>query len=70
MGAPIAVANSIENRLRNLETRADSLEVNRCELARRIREVEKWIDTVSSPLWKRLWWWLCGWRFRRLGRWR
>lgn len=45
-------------------------------LLRRINQLEarlhrqlEWIDTMSSPLYKRIWWWLCGWRWRTLGRW-
>lgn len=38
-------------------------------LAARVRRLEKWVDTVESPLWKRLIWWCQGYRFRRLGVW-
>jgi hypothetical protein len=37
--------------------------------AGRIRRLEKWVDTVSSPLWKRLWFVVQGYRFRQLGVW-
>lgn len=47
----------------------DSLQVNRLRDAARIRALEEYVDTVSSPLWKRLWWVLQGWRFRQVGRW-
>lgn len=38
-------------------------------LAARVHRTENWIDTVSSPLYKRLWFVVCGYRWRRLGRW-
>lgn len=38
-------------------------------LAKRVRRLEKWQDTVSSPLWKRAWFFLQGYRWRRLGVW-
>lgn len=49
--------------------RIESLEVNRTRDAERIRLLEKWVDTVSSPLWKRVWFVIQGYRFRRLGVW-
>lgn len=59
----------IEQRLARLAAEVESLRVNRVRDAARLRGLEKYVDTVSSPLWKRLWWVLCGYRFRRLGRW-
>lgn len=53
-----------------LRAEIESLKAWKRESARRIRELEKYVDTVSSPLWKRLLWVLQGYRFRRLGRWR
>ena len=38
-------------------------------LARRLHAAEEYIDTVSSPLYKRCWWWCCGYYFRKVGRW-
>lgn len=55
----------------DLIARIESLEVCRRRDAARIRELEKYVDTVSSPLWKRLWWSVIqGYRFRTVGRWR
>lgn len=34
-----------------------------------VRELTEYVDTVSSPLWKRLIWWLEGYHFSRVGRW-
>lgn len=55
--------------LSGLIARIESLEVNRRMQATRIRELEEYVDTVSSPLWKRLIWVVQGYRFRRVGRW-
>lgn len=38
-------------------------------LRREVRQLTEYVDTVSSPLWKRLLWVLQGYRFRRVGRW-
>ena len=46
-----------------------SLKANDLALAKRVRELEKYVDTVSSPLWKRIAWWFQGYYFRKVGRW-
>lgn len=38
-------------------------------LRRQAHEHEEYIDTVSSPLWKRAVWWCQGFYFRKVGRW-
>lgn len=48
----------------------ESLRANYVSLAARLRLCEEWIDTMSSPLWKRIWFVLQGYRWKRLGRWR
>jgi hypothetical protein len=53
----------------SLEARVSSVEVTRIRDAQRIRALEKHVDTVSSPLWKRLLFILQGYRWRRVGRW-
>lgn len=53
----------------NLLHRVASLEVNRRRDAGRIRLLEEWVDTVSSPMWKRIGFVIMGYRFRRLGVW-
>lgn len=30
---------------------------------------DEYTDTVTSALWKRLWWWVGGYYFRKVGRW-
>jgi hypothetical protein len=39
-------------------------------LRRDAQRLQEWLDTVNSPVYKRVWWWLCGYRFYTLGRWR
>ena len=53
----------------NLAAEVRTLKRNYIAAAARIRTLEKWVDTVSSPLWKRLWFVAQGYRFRRLGVW-
>jgi hypothetical protein len=53
----------------DVEARIASLEANRVKDAARIRYLEKWHDTVRSPLYKRVVWWLMGFRFSSLGTW-
>ena len=52
-----------------LETEIECLKRQRIAECARIRRLEKHIDTVSSPLWKRLWFVVQGYRFRQLGVW-
>lgn len=55
---------------RSLDARLRSLFVNQGVLAARLTRLEDWVDVVSSPLYKRVWFVLTGWRWARLGRWR
>lgn len=55
--------------LASLQEEIRALRGNYESLARRLHQCEDWIDTVSSPLYKRLWFVLHGWRWKRLGRW-
>lgn len=55
--------------LRTLEAEIACLHTNRRQLAARVRRLEEWVETVSAPVYKRLWWWLCGYRWKTLGRW-
>jgi len=38
-------------------------------LRRSMKDVAEFVDVVSSPLWKRVIWWFCGFYFRKVGRW-
>lgn len=53
----------------NLEQRVEVLERQMLALRRQIQRNEEWLNTISSPPWKRLWWFLCGYRVWRVGRW-
>lgn len=56
-----------------IEEQQVQIDVLRKELYRyadRMVLLEKWVDTFSSPLYKRLWFFLRGYRWRTLGRWR
>lgn len=53
----------------NLDADVRSLRIVTRALAARVQRCEEWIDVVSSPLWKRAWFVLTGWRWRHLGRW-
>lgn len=55
--------------IEGLKAEINSLKANRIAMGKRVRHLEKYIDTVSSPLWKRIWFVIQGWRFRQLGRW-
>jgi hypothetical protein len=39
------------------------------ELRRKMKLVSDWHDTVRSPFYKRIWWWLQGYRVNSLGTW-
>lgn len=52
-----------------MEQRMDVLERQMKALRKQVQVHDEYIDTVSSPLWKRVVWWLQGYYFRRVGRW-
>lgn len=53
----------------NLRAEVEALWRANRSLERQIHHHGEWLDTVNSPLWKRVWWFLQGWRFYTLGRW-
>ena len=53
----------------NVEAEIECLKRQRIADCARIRMLEKHVDTVSSPLWKRLVFVAQGYRFRQLGVW-
>ena len=59
----------LKTELNGMKAQIDSLNANRITMAKRIRDLEEYVDTVSSPMWKRIWFVIQGWRFRQLGRW-
>jgi hypothetical protein len=38
-------------------------------LMRRVHALEELVDVLATPPWKRLWFWLRGWRLYKVGRW-
>jgi len=55
--------------MRVSEQDVDVLKRQMLSLRRQIQQIAEWQDTVSSPLYKRVWYWLQGYRWRRVGRW-
>lgn len=54
---------------RSQQQRIDVLERQMLSLRREVQALGERCDTVFSPPWKRLWWWLQGYRLWRVGRW-
>jgi hypothetical protein len=52
-----------------LEQRADILERQVRSLRREVREWTELVDTIASPPWKRVWWFMRGYRLWKVGRW-
>lgn len=52
-----------------VEQRLDVLERQVLALRRSMKDATEFVDVVSSPLWKRIVWWFCGFYFRKVGRW-
>lgn len=53
----------------NLEQRVLCLECNLKAARIQLQQQAEFIDTVTSPLWKRIIWWFEGFYFRKVGRW-
>lgn len=53
----------------NAEQEIEVLRRQVVSMRRELRELTEYVDTVSSPLWKRVIWWLQGYYFRKVGRW-
>jgi len=51
------------------EAHIASLEASRKTLTARVRLLEKWYDTINTPIWKRAWFVIQGYHFFRLGVW-
>lgn len=59
----------IQRDLKALTHRVEVLERQVKSMRRRSIEAAEYIDTVTSPLWKRIIWWCEGFYFRKVGRW-
>jgi hypothetical protein len=53
----------------NHEQEIEVLKRQVLSLRREVRALTEWQEVLSSPVWKRVWFVLCGWRWNRLGRW-
>lgn len=53
----------------NVEQEIDVLKRQMQSLRIEVRHLTEWQDVVISPLWKRVWFWVCGYRWKRVGRW-
>jgi hypothetical protein len=53
----------------SIEQRVDVLERQVRSLRQDAQSLQERVDTVCSPLWKRLLWFAQGYRFYRVGRW-
>lgn len=53
----------------DLEARVEALERQMKSLRMQAQAQAEYIDTVSSPLYKRILWWFQGYYFRKVGRW-
>mgnify|MGYP001565065770 FL=1 len=54
----------------NYEQEIDLLKRQVHSLRQQVQRDEELLDTIASPPWKRLWWFLCGYRLWHVGRWR
>jgi hypothetical protein len=61
--------DAMEQRLRALESQVALLTHQMRGVRRQLKDQDSWLDTVNSPWIKRVWWFLRGWRYHRLGRW-
>ena len=52
-----------------VEVEIEALKRQMSSCRRQLQQQNEWLDTVCSPIWKRIFWWLRGFKFYRLGRW-
>jgi len=53
----------------NVEHEIDVLKRQVLSLRRQVQAHHEWLETVNSALYKRVWWFLRGYRFYTVGRW-
>lgn len=53
----------------SLEHDVDFLMRENKRIRARLIELSMLLDVIASPPWKRLWWFLCGYRLWKVGRW-
>lgn len=61
--------DNMHDDLKTLTHKVGVLERQVKAMRRRSIEAAEYIDTVTSPLWKRIIWWCEGFYFRKVGRW-
>ena len=59
----------MENEKFNAEFEINTLKRQVASLRRQVVFHNEWLETVNSPLYKRIWWWIRGYRFYTVGRW-
>jgi hypothetical protein len=53
----------------NTEQEIEVLKRQVKSLRRELQRHDEWLDTVNSPLYRRIWWYLKGYKFYTVGRW-
>lgn len=53
----------------SVEQDIDVLKRQVLAMRKQMKGVTEFVDVLSSPLWKRIIWWFCGFYFRKVGRW-
>lgn len=53
----------------NYDQEIDVLKRQMKSLREQVHMHEEWLDTVNSPIYKRIWFWLQGYKYHTLGRW-
>lgn len=59
----------LERELNQIKFEHETLKRQMKGLRKQMNKYDAWLDTVNSPIYKRVWWFLQGYRFYRLGRW-
>jgi hypothetical protein len=55
--------------MKNIEREVEVLKRQIHSLRKSHQALDERVDTVFSPIWKRVWWYLQGYRWHRVGRW-
>jgi hypothetical protein len=53
----------------SLENDVFALQKQVASLQRQVHELNELVSVLATPPWKRLWFFLCGWRLYAVGRW-
>lgn len=56
------MTETVEHRVEVLERQVKALRIQQ-------QQFGEWLDTIASPPWKRLYWFVRGYRLWRVGRW-